>query len=167
MKTAYLYGDLKEEVYMEIPEGLDGVPEGHCLKLIKALYGLKQVGRQWYHKLRGVMKDFGIKRIPSDPHSFIVTKQVKGAWKLLIVPVYVDDLFPFSDKVLTDEFEKYIPNYFETSTPCDTHYLLGIRITRSHNPPQGVQPWISLDQVNFIDSTLKAISNSYKEQIAI
>jgi len=45
-----------------------------------------------------------MKHIPSDPHLFIITKQVKRKWKILIVPVYVDDLFPFGDKVLTDEF---------------------------------------------------------------
>jgi hypothetical protein len=68
---------------------------------------------------------------------------------------------------LTDDFEEHIPNYFETSTPCDAHYLLGIRITRNRNPPPGVQPWISLDQVTFTESTLAAISNSFQHQISI
>lgn len=44
VKTAYLYGDLEEEVYMEPPEGLDGIPKDHVLLLVKALYGLKQAG---------------------------------------------------------------------------------------------------------------------------
>ena len=61
VKTAHLYGELDEEVYMDRPEGLEGVPEGHCLLLIKALYGLKQAGRQWYKQLSSAMKDFGMK----------------------------------------------------------------------------------------------------------
>ena len=46
IKTAYLYSNLDEEIFMEVPEGYD-VPEGHCLLLKKALYGLKQAGQQW------------------------------------------------------------------------------------------------------------------------
>ena len=108
------------------------------------------------------MKVFGIKRIPSDPHSFIVTKTVKGRQKILIVPVYVDDLFPFGDKELVDEFERYIPDYFETSTPCDAHYFLGIQVTRNRNPSNNVPPWISLDQITFADNTIAAIWNSFQ-----
>ena len=44
VKTAYLNGDLEEEVFMEVPQGLENVPEGHVLKLKKALYGLRQAG---------------------------------------------------------------------------------------------------------------------------
>jgi hypothetical protein len=140
VKTAYLYGELEEEVYMAVPEGLRDVPEDHVLKLEKALYGLKQAGRQWYQTLRNVMEKFGMKRVESDPHTFIATKVIKGEKKTLIVPVYVDDLFPFGDKVLTDEFEKYIPDYFETSPPCDARYFLGIRVTRDRNPATTSDP---------------------------
>ena len=62
VKTAYLYGDLDEEIFMEPPNGLD-VPEGHVLCLRKALYGLKQAGRQWYRKLKGSMAEFGLKQV--------------------------------------------------------------------------------------------------------
>ena len=48
IKTAYLNGDLDEEVYMEIPEGFDQYNGTKVLLLRKALYGLKQAGRQWY-----------------------------------------------------------------------------------------------------------------------
>ena len=58
----------------------------------------------------------------------MVTKVIKKERKTLIIPVYVDDLFPFGNKVLTDEFEQWIPAYYETSKPCDAHYLLGICI---------------------------------------
>ena len=151
------------EVYMEAPEGLEEVPEGHCLLLIKALYDLKQAGRQWYQKLSMTMKDFGMKHIPSDPHTFMVTKIIKTETKKLIIPVYVNNLFLFSDKILTDEFEAWIPSYYETSTPCDAHYLLGIHIKRDRTPEFPLQPWISLDQHNFIENTIASISAAYRQ----
>ena len=52
VKSTFLNGDLKEEVYMEHPEGFD-LAEGKdfVCKLKKALYGLKQAPRAWYAKL--------------------------------------------------------------------------------------------------------------------
>ena len=52
VKSTFLNGDLKEEVYIEQPEGFD-LAEGKefVFKLKKALYGLKQAPRAWYAKL--------------------------------------------------------------------------------------------------------------------
>ena len=51
MKTAFLYGDLEEEIYMKQSEGFaeEGKEELVC-RLTKSLYGLKQAPRQWYKK---------------------------------------------------------------------------------------------------------------------
>ena len=63
VKSDFLNGDLKEEVYMEQPEGfqLSDNPDFVC-KLKKALYGLKQALRAWYHKLNMYLQDKGFKR---------------------------------------------------------------------------------------------------------
>ncbi|GAA5890982.1 hypothetical protein JCM16303_005276, partial [Sporobolomyces ruberrimus] len=47
---AYLHGALDEEIYMRVPEGIDGY-DGKVLKLDRALYGLKQAGRVWNHRI--------------------------------------------------------------------------------------------------------------------
>jgi hypothetical protein len=64
VKSAFLNGDLSEEVYMEQPEGfkLSNNPDLVC-KLKKDLYGLKQAPRAWYHRLDTYLKDKGFKRI--------------------------------------------------------------------------------------------------------
>ena len=160
IKTAYLYGDLDEEIYMEPPEGVT-IPEGHVYLLVKAIYGLKQAGRQWYQKLRETMGKFSLTQVPSDPHTFVAHKVIKGTKRTLIVPVYVDDLFPIGDKVLTDDFEKWIGNYFEITAPADVHYFLGIRVLRDRNPADTL-PYLALDQTKFIESVLRRVTEPLK-----
>ena len=51
VKTVFLNGDLKEEIYMDQPDGFQiKVQEGKVCRLKKSLYGLKQSSRQWYLK---------------------------------------------------------------------------------------------------------------------
>jgi len=63
MKSTFLNGALKEEVYMEQPEGFD-LTEGKDLvcKLKKALYGLKQAPRAWYTRLITIYNNNASKR---------------------------------------------------------------------------------------------------------
>ena len=57
--TAFLYGDLDEEIYMEAPDGFERFfafnRELECLILDKAIYGLVQAARQFYKKLKNVL----------------------------------------------------------------------------------------------------------------
>ena len=156
VKTAYLYGELDEEIFMEPPEGQD-IPKGNVLLLRKAIYSLKQASRQWYRKLHDTMAKFDLKLVKNEPHTFVAHKVVNGVNRTLIIPIYVDDLFPIGDNVLTDEFEAWIGNYFEITPPCDTHYFLGIRVKRDRNPPRD-EPYISIDQVNYAQSIISRLN---------
>ena len=129
VKTAYLHGELDEEIFMEPPKGFP-VPNGHVYRLKKALYGLKQAGRQWYFKLKSVLNEFGFTQIECEPHTFVVRKVVDGIERTLVLPVYVDDLLPIGDKVLTDEFERNIGKYFDVTLSGDASYFLGIQLQR-------------------------------------
>ena len=60
VKTAFLYGDLDTEIYMELPEGFeDEKRQGKVCRLKKSLYGLKQSPRCWNHKLDEFLKSIG------------------------------------------------------------------------------------------------------------
>ena len=68
VKTAFLHGDLHEEIYMEQPEGFEVKgKENFVCKLKKSLYGLKQAPRQWYHKFDSFMSSNEYKRTTADP----------------------------------------------------------------------------------------------------
>ena len=62
VKTAFLNGDLDEEIYMEQPEGfvVPGQEKKFC-QLVKSLYGLKQAPMQWHEKFDSVMMTNGFK----------------------------------------------------------------------------------------------------------
>ena len=57
VKTAFLNGDLNEEIYMDQPEGFISLgQEKKVCRLVKSLYGLKQIPKQWHEKFDKVMK---------------------------------------------------------------------------------------------------------------
>jgi hypothetical protein len=57
--TAYLAGDLQEEIYMGPPPGLPGTPRKVC-RLKKGLYGLKQSARIWNQRIAKELKESGM-----------------------------------------------------------------------------------------------------------
>lgn len=59
--TAFLQGDLSEEIYLEQPEGFED-NTGRVCKLNRAIYGLKQAGRQWSNKLNEKLQSFGLEK---------------------------------------------------------------------------------------------------------
>ena len=60
VKTAFLNGNIDQEVFIEQPEGFVlHSRESHVCRLRKALYGLKQAPRVWYERIDGFLKDLG------------------------------------------------------------------------------------------------------------
>jgi hypothetical protein len=89
VKTAFLHGDLEEDIYMDQPEGFV-VPgkEGCVFKLKKSVYGLKQSPRQWYKRFDSFMLSNGFQRSQYD--SYVYLKFVNGSPTYLLL--YVDDM---------------------------------------------------------------------------
>jgi hypothetical protein len=99
IETAFLYGELDEEIYMVFPDGYEDYlaneqgcnfnAKEHCVLLKKALYGLVQAARQWWKKITEVLSQVGFLPSPADPCLF-VKKQNKDDPPAFVI-LYVDD----------------------------------------------------------------------------
>ena len=88
-KSAFLNGDLHEEVYMTQPPGFKVAGKNlQVLRLVKALYGLKQAPRAWYIKVDKYLSDQGFKRSSSDSNLYIKTIDSD----IILLVIYVNDL---------------------------------------------------------------------------
>ncbi len=88
VKTAFLYGELQEEIFMRQPDGYDDSTERVC-KLNRSLYGLKQSPRCWNRRFKAFMENYGLRVSEADPCLFVNT----SAGHKLLVCLYVDDGF--------------------------------------------------------------------------
>ncbi|MBW0547433.1 hypothetical protein O181_087148 [Austropuccinia psidii MF-1] len=72
VKTAFLHGDLDENLHIRVPEGYTSSLKGDvCLKLKQSLYGLKQSPRNWYLRIKRFFEDSGFRSSAADPCLFI------------------------------------------------------------------------------------------------
>ncbi|CAI7857145.1 unnamed protein product [Closterium sp. NIES-54] len=124
--TAFLNGDLEEEIFMAQPEGFDD-GSGRVLRLKKALYGLKQAPRQWYLKLRGVLEEIGFTPSTADHSLFMLGE---GEQRSFMV-VYVDDILIFSPSSdLVKEVMLKLQDKFKCKALGDVSFYLGLHIER-------------------------------------
>ena len=94
VKYAFLNGVLKEEIYVEQPDGFEKeINANKVYVLKKALYGLKQAPRAWYSRLNEHLMSLGFERSMNE-----VTLYVKNVDNILIISVYVDDLLIAGNK---------------------------------------------------------------------
>ena len=90
VKSAFLNGELKEEVYLEQFEGfVKQGKENLVFRLKKALYGLKQATRSWYDKIDSFFLQHSYNRSKNDPNLYTVFDE-KG--RIVLISLYVDDL---------------------------------------------------------------------------
>ncbi|GKB35270.1 retrovirus-related pol polyprotein from transposon TNT 1-94 [Tanacetum coccineum] len=124
VKTTFLNRPLKEEVYINQP---DGFVDLHHLdkvcRLKKALCGLKQAPRAWYNELFNFLVSKGFSKGSIDPTLFINKKRED----ILLVQIYVDDIiFGSTNLKISKKFEKLMHIKFEMSMIGELKFLLGI-----------------------------------------
>ncbi|GJT80266.1 retrovirus-related pol polyprotein from transposon TNT 1-94 [Tanacetum coccineum] len=133
VKTAFLNGPLKEEVYVAQPEGfVDPDHPENVYLLRKALYGLKQAPRAWYDELSNFLMSKGFTKGTIDPTLF----KIKYGEDILLVQIYVDDIiFGSTNPKYSKRFEKLMHSRFEMSLMGEMKFFLGLQI---HQSPKGI-----------------------------
>ncbi|GJQ93014.1 retrovirus-related pol polyprotein from transposon TNT 1-94 [Tanacetum coccineum] len=133
VKTAFLNGELREEVYVSQPKGfVDQDNPTHMYKLKKALYGLKQAPRTWYDMLSSFLLSQEFSKGVVYPTLF-TRKEGKD---ILMVQIYVDDIiFASTDPSLHDIFYDIMSFEFKMSMMGKMSFFLGLQISQS---PRGI-----------------------------
>ena len=149
VKSAYLNGDLEEEIYMELPEGAprEKGKENWVWRLHKSLYGLKQAGRTWHTKIDETFQRRGLIPLVSDQCVYIR----RTTTSLVIIALYVDDLVLAASNL--DELKKLkvdLTTEFDMEDLGEATFVLGIEITR-HRPART----ITITQSAYIKSILE------------
>ncbi|KAG9444915.1 hypothetical protein H6P81_016255 [Aristolochia fimbriata] len=129
VKTAFLHGDLEEEIYMRQPAGFEVIgKESWVCKLKRSLYGLKQAPRQWYLKFDRFMLDIGFTRSNAD-HCVYLQRFNDGDY--IILTLYVDDMLVAGTNMKKiDHLKKRLANQFSMTDLGEAKQLLGMQITR-------------------------------------
>nr|GEV09315.1 copia protein [Tanacetum cinerariifolium] len=129
MKTTFLNGPLKEEVYVAQPEGfIDPDHPEMVYQLRKALYGLKQAPKAWYDELSKFLTSKGFTKGTIDPTLFTI----RYGKDILLVQIYIDDiLFGSTNPKFSKRFEKLMHGRFEMSLMGEMKFFLGPQIHQS------------------------------------
>ncbi|GJZ50914.1 retrovirus-related pol polyprotein from transposon TNT 1-94 [Tanacetum coccineum] len=133
VKTTFLNGPLKEEVYVAQPDGfVDPDHPEKVYRLRKALYGLKQAPRAWYDELSNFLMSKGFTKGTIDPTLFTI----RYGEDILLVQIYVDDIiFGSTNPKFSKRFEKLMHSRFEMSLMGEMKFFLGLQI---HQSPRGI-----------------------------
>ncbi|CAN1266026.1 Retrovirus-related Pol polyprotein from transposon TNT 1-94 [Linum perenne] len=128
VNTAFLHGDLFEDVYMKPPLGLHLDSPNLVCKLNKSLYGLKQASRQWNFKLTEFLQIRGFSQSKADYSLF--TKNQNGLF--LAVLVYVDDIIMTgNDDQGIQNLKTQLHEKFTIKDIGELKFFLGLEIARS------------------------------------
>ena len=146
VKSAFLYGELDEELYMEQPEGFKIKGQEHkVLRLLRAIYGLKQAALAWWKALDKSMAALKCKRLLADSGIFVFRKDND----LVVIIVYVDDaLFMGNNRARVHELKNKFMKQWECRDLGDTQEFLRMRILRKDGS-------LYLDQTAYLTKVLQ------------
>ena len=159
VKTAFLHGDLKEEIYMDQPKGFKVKRnEDMICKLKKSLYSLKQAPRQWYKKFNSFMVGHEYTRTNAD-HCAYVRKFPND--KFIILLLYVDDmLIVGQDAGLIGNLKKDLFKSFDMKDLGIARQILGMQILRDM---KAKKLWLS--QEKYIKQVLERFNMKHAKPV--
>ena len=151
VKTAFLNGNLLEDVYMTQLEGfVQPKNSGKVCKLQRSIYGLKQASRSWNLHFDESVKGFGFVKNKDEP---CVYKKISGSAIVFLV-LYVDDILLIGNDIPTlQNVKSWLGKCFSMKDLGEAAYILGIKIYRDRS-----KRLIGLSQSAYMDKVLKQFS---------
>ena len=148
VKTAFLNGFLKEELYMMQPEGfVDPKNANKVCKLQRSIYGLVQASRSWNIRFDEMIKAFGFTQTYGEA---CVYKKVSGSSVAFLI-LYVDDILLMGNDIeFLESIKAYLNKCFSMKDLGEAAYILGIKIYRDRS-----RRLIGLSQSTYLDKILK------------
>ena len=145
VKTAFLNGELEEELYMCQPPGYEEGPPGTVCRLRKALYGLRQAPRAWHTKLKQELEKMGFVASSSDPSLYVLHLEDRSIYVL----AYVDDLLVAAN-ALSDvqRVKQLLMSAFDARDLGEAKLFIGMEIVRDRHAKE-----------------LKLVQQKYAEQV--
>lgn len=131
VKTAFLHGEIKEELYMKQPPGFTNNKEAHLVcKLQKGLYGLWQSARALNEKLNQLLTQQHFAQGAED--QCLYTKYKDGKWIYLLT--YIDDFLCFYEREQDyKELVEHLNEEVQIKELGDASYYLGMQIDREED----------------------------------
>jgi hypothetical protein len=128
VNNAFLHGELQEDVYMAIPEGVQVDKQNQVCKLLKSLYGLKQASRKWYEKLTSLLLSEGYTQSAADYSLFTLRKDNQ----FIALLVYVDDIIlAGTDLIEFSRIKAILDSKFKIKDLGVLKYFLGLEVAHS------------------------------------
>lgn len=128
VKTTFLNGEIKEEVFVQQPERYIALGnEGKVYKLKKTLYGLRQAPRAWYSRIDAHFLHHGFVR--SDSENTLYIKRDREGGDMLIVCLYVDNMVYLSNSTaLLVKFKHDMMKCFQMTNLGKVNYFIGLEV---------------------------------------
>lgn len=143
VKTAFLNGYLEEDIFIEVPEGVN-LNKNFVLKLNKSLYGLKQASRCWNKRFSNFLIKYGFVQSQADSCIFI---GIFNKIRVLLI-IFVDDALVISaSKLLIQEIIEYLKQAFKIKM-LNLKYFVGMEIQR-------INDYIYIHQKEYIEQIVK------------
>ena len=139
VETAFLYGDIKEEIFMKSPVGMEEIDPGSspedCYQLKKGIYGLCQAARQFWKKFVETIKKepFGFTVSPADPCMLFKENNLG----ICIIIMYVDDMLIIEKRAQIQEFATMIQKEFSVKIQHNLADYLGCEFHMNKEKTKG------------------------------
>ena len=147
--TAFLYSEIKEEIYVKPPDGWNSTP-GKVFCLNKALYGLKQSSREWNSNINAFLESQGFTKFEADPYLY---RKLSAEGEILLA-IYVDDIvIAASTMELVNGVKDAFRSKYKMKDLGELEYVLGVQVDQNAGT-------IKLSQKRYIQDMLESFGMS-------